>query len=94
MSVFCMSNLSKEIVKNKLTSLNCDAILSYIKITRGDKMANMKGEKKMTRTTYSIPEDLLVRVRLQTVREKRSMSDLIRVLLEDYLKKVEGKKHV
>jgi metal-responsive CopG/Arc/MetJ family transcriptional regulator len=54
----------------------------------------MKGEKKMTRTTYSISEDLLVRVRLQTVREKRSMSELIRVLLEDYLKKVEGKKNV
>lgn len=60
----------------------------------GENMSNMKGEKKMTRTSLCIPDDLLMRVRLQTVREKRSMSDLMRVLLEEYLEKIEDKKHV
>lgn len=48
-------------------------------------MVNMKGNKKMVRTTYSIPEDLLFKVKLQVLKEGRSISDLIRSLLEGYL---------
>jgi metal-responsive CopG/Arc/MetJ family transcriptional regulator len=49
-------------------------------------MAMTKGDKKMIRTTYSIPEDLLFKVKFQALKEKRSISDLIRFLLERYLK--------
>jgi metal-responsive CopG/Arc/MetJ family transcriptional regulator len=52
-------------------------------------MTDLKSKNKMTRTTYSVPEDLLLRVRLQVLKERRSMSDLIRVLLEEYLEKKE-----
>lgn len=50
----------------------------------------MKGEKKtMTQTTIRLPDDLLAKIRIQSIKEKRPMSEIIRVLIEDYLERVE-----
>jgi hypothetical protein len=71
-----------KISRNALTSLFNDAIMRKKRLEKS--MA--KGDKKMIRTTYSIPEDLLFKVKFQALKEKRSISDLIRFLLERYLK--------